>query len=211
MTAAYTLGIDPGQTGAAVLLDPGGRRAVAVWSWTHRPRKGGDRFEVHQQLPEPFGLRQLELLSLFEVSYGLIRAALQPLGAPDLPYHLVCEGLFVWPGHDCGFDTLAEATGEVLGPLRDAALSLDRPLARRWRSVVLPRGWGRTSEEAERAALTVCRGAIGGLEGWLETEQDGDGRVRPRWPHVVEAGCLARFGHVTRAPAQMALAMGRGR
>lgn len=194
---AYVLGVDPGHgAGAAVLLAPDGRSVEGVWAWAYLDRKV-PVYDVREHRPEMAAPTRYEAASL----HRLASAAIAPV-ARDVPHHLVVEGLFVWEGHDCGFDTLAEATGEIMGPLRDDALSLERPLARSWRPVVLPRGWGRTSAEAERAAHTVCRATMAGLEPWLGVDDDG----QPLWPHVCEAALMARWGWVqARGAAQQAL------
>lgn len=191
---AHFLGIDPGaEDGAAVLLEPDGRTVAELWAWHRLTRT----YRVHIQLPGTLGVSVTEVPSLHAIASRRIGPAVE-----SLPYHLVVEELFVWTGHDCGFDTLAEATGEIYGPLRDGALTFQRVLARKWRAAVLQRGWGRTSAEAERAAWQVCAHGMTGLEGWLQRNGDG----HPRWAHVLEAACLARWGWVQQqGPAQMAL------
>jgi hypothetical protein len=200
----HVIGVDPGQEGAAVLLAPDGRTVEAVWAWTYRDRKA-PVFEVRQELPG-LGVTELEVRFLHQ----LVMASTLPVLRKTGPYLLVGEELFVWEGHDCGFDTLAEVTGEVLGPLRSSAAGSARVLARKWRPVVLPRGWGRSSADAERAAHTVCRATMLGLDAWLG-QRELEGRPHPSWPHVLEAALMARWGWLQqRGPAQRPLLAARG-
>ena len=195
--SAPVLGVDPGHSGAAVLLV--GSRVAAALAWRRLERKSGDVYATtsldgdEQAEPSIHGvaLRILSELAGARVATRAERIAYD-LSAPW--YHLVVEGLFAWKSQLHGIVELAQDTGEVMGPLRSAAISVERPQAVTWRAAVLPRGWGKTSEEAERAALTVCRTLHPSLGVFLEATPDEKGRLVPTWPHVCEATCMARWG-----------------
>ena len=173
------LGIDPGHEGAAVLLAP--NVCFVAW-WRRLERKACDVYLV---------TGSTELASLHQVGDWLLLQC-DELGI-DM-YQLVFEGLFAWRAQINGLIGLAEGAGELLGPLRDRAIRVERPRAVTWRSEVLPRGWGKTSEEAERAALAVCCATMPGLGPYLQATRDDEGRLVPTWPHVLEAACMARWG-----------------
>lgn len=192
---APVLGIDPGHDGGAVLLGEG-RVALAVLAWRRLHRKSGDVYATmnldgdEQAEPSLHGVAQRISAELAgaRVSFRDERYAYD-LSAPW--YHLAVEGLFARPGLALhGICSLAEATGEVTGPLRQAAISEVRPKASEWRSAVLARGWGRTSEEAERAALRLCQARLPTLGLFLSSRLK-DGLVQPLWPHVCEAAAIA--------------------
>lgn len=199
---APVIGIDPGyHDGAAVALDGRGRLLAAL-SWHRLERAGGAVYRTTR-----LGGDEEEDDSLYEVGHrfrGEIIAVLgkRPDIAPALAYdlsapwyRLVVEGLFAWAKQLNGLVELAEATGEVMGPLRNGAIGeVPRPKAATWRASVLPKRWGRSSEEAERAALLVCRTLYPSLGAFLNATPDGDGRLVPTWPHVCEAACIARWG-----------------
>jgi len=194
------LGVDPGHDGAAVLLAADGRRSLAAWSWQRRKRKSGEVY-----LLTSTGGGELEIGSLHSISEHISSAcstAIDLEAARDSDqeeiYDLAVEGLFVWPGRTGGIIELAEAVGEIIGPLRDRALSLSRCAPSQWRAATLPKGWGRSSEEAERAARQVAASTVRGLGLFVGLGLDKDGREVPIWPHVCEAACIARWGQAQR-------------
>ena len=205
------LGIDPGHDGGAVLLASDGCRSLAAWSWQRRKRKSGDVY-----LLTPTSGREWEVGSLHYLAShisGACSTAIDYEAARvsdrEEIYDLAVEGLFVWPGRTGGIIELAEAVGEIIGPLRPRALSLSRCAPSEWRSAILPRGWGRSSDEAERAARQVAASTVRGLGPFVEYEIDGDGREVPIWPHVCEAVCIARWGWVTARGAAQQSMVGR--
>jgi hypothetical protein len=167
------LGVDPGREGAAVLVAPGVAPLRALGAWWWRPVRGG--YEV-ASLGGAFG----RVEALHDV--GLAVAAKVRQLAPD-GWRVVLEGLYV-----ASLDrapsvlTLAEAAGEVLGPLRGVGPVL-RPVAAAWRAKVLRLGRVGAAR-AEAYAIEAVPGIVAGL-GEL-------GRVG----HVAEAGCMAYYGAV---------------
>lgn len=158
------LGVDPGLDGACALRDGTEIEWVAAWTRVAagiRLRTSGDR----------------------ETVFGSIHALSRYVGTWVAPVDLVVvEGLFAPPrwskrcsGDD--FRKLAEATGEMVGPLRGPAAVL-RPTAKEWRDVI---GCSNADEAtAERIAIDVAR-----REGWL-----------PRWT-AKEQGAVAEAGIMT--------------
>lgn len=199
---APVLGVDPGyHDGAAVALDGSGRLLTAL-SWHRLERKGGAVYRTTL-----LGESEEEDGSLYEVGHRFrgelvaslaARPSLASAHAYDLSapwYRLVVEGLFAWAKQLNGLVELAEAAGEVTGPLRSGAVGeVLRPKAKTWRASVLPKRWGTSSADAERAALVVCRTLHPTLGAFLDAAPDAEGRLVPTWPHVVEAACIARWG-----------------
>lgn len=177
---APVLGVDPGRTGGACLLGSDGRRALATWRWA----PSGDGYElwaayaVWQGADD--GARWLR--SLAGVGEAIAAGARGQL-VEDLA--LCCEGLFVPPGRAHGVLELAEATGELLGPLR--ALSEAEPLRPRastWRPAVLSIPPNTPADRAEAVAVHAVRlGLVRGLPELVDR-------------HVAEACCIARWGWV---------------
>ncbi len=207
---AFVLGVDPANEGGAALRDPSGRRAVTAWSWErHEPAKGISVWELWRDDQQP-----RDMPSLHSIGAEIARTC-EALGAP---WHLCAERLFARPGLALhGVVSLAEATGELLGPLREGAATVTRVLASQWRPMVLGCDAYEASGVAERILwrrLAEYRPPLLlGLEGWLEVEQrveKGKAVTHPRWPHVLEAGAIAKFGWLQQqGPAQMALVGGR--
>lgn len=197
------LGVDPGHDGAAVLLSGTAARHLASISWKRLERKGGDVYRVTFD----DGGEDQEVERLHHVGLAMLERCGQHtaiVGAGG--YQLVVEGLFAKPGVALhGICSLAEATGEIMGVLAQLSApgrEIWRPKASTWRSEVLPKGWGRTSEEAERAALTATNGLL--LPSmWRETKTNSQRLPVPVWPHVLEAACLARWGWNQQVLAEM--------
>lgn len=204
------LGVDPGATGGAVLLDRTGTRALAAWRWRpSRSRKTSDLYlqtVVGGQLLEGTSRADgIERVSgQHEVGQALARVALLE------PYLLCLEGLFVprpRQGQPTGKHlgqvrsvlTLAESTGELAGPLRQGATKVLRPTAAQWRHAVLGLHTRTSSDHAEEVALRAMRGRPPLVADLGELVGD---------PHVAEAACIARWGWLQTKDGQ-ALEAGR--
>jgi hypothetical protein len=189
---AYTLAIDPGRDGAAVLLAPDGRRAVLAWAWYQRKQAGAHVYDVEMVGPWE-GLQERRCRSLPSVGRELLHGALE-----HGPFLLVVEGLFV-PTYRApeGALVLAEEAALVYSALIEEALSIERPLASEWRGEILGLGGNTSSAVAERAAIRACTQIrpllVEGL-GELATQ-----------PHVAEAACMARWGFLKQRPSQLTL------
>lgn len=159
------LGLDPGLDGGAALRVSG--VVVGTWAWTRVAR--GVR------LRGPSG--EVTLPSLHAVG----EAIAAEVGSVD---RLVAEGLYYSTrpgGRRIPVEDvlrLAEAAGEVLGPLRAIAPVVLRPLQAEWSSVLGTTGL--REDVAERAAMERAR-----IEGWL-----------PRWT-AKEQGAVAEAGAMT--------------
>lgn len=205
LVSLCTLGLDPGLDGGAVLLGPDGRTTLHVWAWEQIGQS-----KSHWSLWRD-DEAALELSSLHEVG-SLIATACR---RKDLPWQVYGEGLFAWVGRLEVVVELAQAAGELIGPLRPWAARVERPLARDWRKVVLGGSAYQSSDLAEERAWQRC--AVGrprlveGLDRgpWLDrkkVKRKGHEIEVPAWPHVLEAACMARYGWLaTQGPVQPAL------
>lgn len=137
------LAVDPGQSGGAVLYLDGA--VLAWWAWTRLPRKGERVVRVRASSAKATEHRHLCLVGE-RIAFAARSVAGAPapatadwLGAASLAaYHLVVEGLFVPRANGKvsvqGQLALAEACGELVGPLRYFAAGPEsRPQAREWR------------------------------------------------------------------------------
>lgn len=203
------LGVDGALDGGAVLLAPSGRRAMG-WGWRRRERKAG---VVYVLRSAGYGCtpRTVDLPSLHEVARQIADVA--------AGYQLVVEDLFVPHPSDEDLETkealtrylgrvrstqaLAEAVGEIVGPLRGRAEGeVQRVVASTWRKVVLGSGSLSSSVSEERAIELVTRGRPPLIEGLGELAQD---------PHVAEAACIARWGWLQQLGAAQQALLGRAR
>ena len=183
----YTLGVDPGRSGAAVLLE-GDRRVVGWWAWTLLGRKAGESWRLRW----PDGVADLgdNAASLGAIGCG-IRNAVRPWPSAgnDWP-DLVVEGLFVPRARAGGRPVdpqsvipLAEATGELIGGLglRPRA----RPPANVWRPAMLGIPARTPADEAEAYAIRMYPTTFGALP---------EGLTRGELGAVCEAAWIARWG-----------------
>ena len=164
------LGIDPGASaGGAVLLDASGELALAHLSWRRRQR---DKRQVWEVRSSGMWHRDVIVPDLHRV--GLMIATLVPMSA-----RLVVEDLF---GRGSTLKILAEACGEVKGPLRRIQVGPElRVLASVWRPLVLGCSSRTRADAAEALAVAWARSTIKGLE-------------RVDNGHVAEAAAIARWG-----------------
>lgn len=173
------LGVDPGLTGGAVLVR-GSRAPVEVlgaWYWR----------------PSVAGWRVTDWAGLEWQSPALHDVAVMIAGACDAltdGWRSCVEGLFVPRQRGPhGVLALAEATGELLGPLRGLEC-VARPLASEWRPRVLgrcPRG-----AAAAEAYAVRCAPKIGSSLGVLQARG-----------HVAEALCIAYYGAIVAGRGTM--------
>lgn len=174
------LGIDPGLEGGAVLVEPGTAPLVVRGAWHWRPHRGA--YVLRGVTPQD-GVR---LASLHDVGVAIARDCADV--APD-GWRVLLEGLFL---HDTSraarILTLAEAAGEVLGPLRSRGV-IERPNAARWRGKVLRLKGGTDADVAEAYAVR-CVPVLARPPGLGALADVG---------HVAEALCLAYYGAVVDA------------
>jgi hypothetical protein len=215
----YTLGVDPGLDGAAVLLDPMGRVLVAVaWhslSWTVRikPWRGPEgTTEIHEHKVSDLHAvgvfvhtqtyQYLTRLPEMEPTYPEAGPAGQKaIGhrpkAKGALYRLAVEGLF---GHGPTLAGLAWEAGLVAGPLLiDHEGEVERPLAMTWRPAVL--GIRGNDKNAGLLALRLAPARFPGL-GTLATDE-----------HTCEAACIAEYVRTSdrrlALPPQPSLPLGK--
>lgn len=145
----YLLGCDPGQHGAAALIEWPTRRVLLwrVWSPVAagmRVRGGEDYEEVE---PSMHGAATMLAADVLEAVHD--RA--------DVPLTVSVEGLY--PSRTPAM-TLAEWTGELVGPLRAVADGhILRPQAREWRPAILRIRARTRAEVAEEAAIRWAQAA----------------------------------------------------
>ncbi len=167
-----TLGIDPGVTGAAVLLDRFGN-FEACWKWTPKRMKSSTQDVPH------------DAESLGEMMFDMASDAADGRRASVLT---VCiEGLYIPPDHKRPQDllTLAEAAGKAIGACEAAGLTVAyRPKASTWRSKTIKAACGKSRKQAEAYALEHVGAFVELPEPWNTNI------------HVVEAALIARYGHI---------------
>lgn len=179
--ALPVLAVDPGQTGAACLLDRCGRRVLMAWQWTKLSRVAGDVYRVRTT-----DGREEEAPTLHEVGLGLVRDA--EFRCDTVRYLLVVEGLFVARKRGKrnvspqSAIPLGEACGMLMGPLLAYAEGQPwRPLASEWRPEALSLPARASADAAEAYAVKMARAQFTGLRGLAENG------------HVCEAAWMARL------------------
>ncbi len=179
------LGVDPGAVdGAAVLVMHGDPEtppvgAINAWRWHRLGGKGSTLYEV----VDAWGVR-VEVRTLGEVGRRIMVQS--HVHVPR--WHLCVEGLFVVndPKRFPSALTLAEATGQVMGPLCQYAIGeVMRPTAAVWRAKVLKLPRSTSAKAAEAYAVKALPGIVLGLG-----DLSGCG-------HTAEAGIIAYYGAVT--------------
>ena len=110
----WSLGVDPGASGAAVLLGPSGRGVVG-WAWVARTRSGRRAYEVAvcQWGRDP----RVELVASIHDVGELIARGARAVAGPEARILLGCEDQHVARSARSAI-ILARSAGEVVGPLR---------------------------------------------------------------------------------------------
>ena len=160
-----TLGIDPGVTGAAVLLDRYGN-FDACWHW----KPGRIDSSEGLNMPAPTLGHAMELLAA--EAHGVDTVCLEGMYVPrDRKMHPT-------------FLTLMEATGRAIGACETAGIAARyRPMASTWRAKVMPATIGKRRKAAEAYELAHIHERIHLPEPWNTNI------------HVVEAAMIALYGH----------------
>lgn len=156
MSGAPVLGIDPGVSGAAVLLDEQGDPCWAL-RWVALDRKAGRVYRIDCEL-RPFEVASTEVRSLAGVG-AYLGSLVEPATA-----HVAIEGLFVasMARQGAALD-LGRSVGWLTAYVREYALSYDDAVtAGEWRPAVLGCPRYTDSKEAERLALLRWRKRWGG-------------------------------------------------
>lgn len=180
------LGVDPGQHGAAALIEWPSRRLLMRWSWT--PVAAGLRVRVGDGPPRARMEDTLRVEDSMHDAAGAMRLDVLD-GVPGAvvdPRRVVVsvEGLFAHAGPAM---TLAEWAGETMGPLRCLTDEpIRRPMAREWRPRILGISARTTAARAEAAAIRWAT-AAGYLEGM-------DGATKAERGAVAEACAIALWG-----------------
>ena len=134
-TPRIVVGIDPGATGAAVILRCGASgppALVAAVFWTERQRKSGTVYE-----PTWWPAASAMPLSLHMIGDALAVEASKAASA-DLPIYGACERQYSGRFASAGLG-VAWLAGLVSGPLTDIiAKPLGRPAASEWRATAAP-------------------------------------------------------------------------
>lgn len=175
---AFTLGLDPGHSAGACLVDARGL-PVACWAWHRLERKRGDVYRLDSGTGSSVETRTL-------AGVGLWLARLVGEVSPE-PRHLAVEGLFMPLDLDRAPSVieLARTVGWLTAGLAEDALSVVQPTAAVWRPAILGCAPNARSEAAERLALMRWRSAWKGLH--LRTD-----------PHVAEAFAIASWAVMNR-------------
>jgi hypothetical protein len=162
-TPRIVIGIDPGATGAAVILrcgTSGPPTLIAAVFWQERQRKAGTVYEP-TWWPRPAGA-PIRLHSIGVTLAILAVSAADETGpdAPALPIHAACERQFSGRFAAAGLG-VAWLAGLVSGPITDViSAPLGRPAPAEWRAVAAPH----PSQRRKRSAagdVKPCPSALG--------------------------------------------------
>lgn len=175
-TPRIVIGVDPGATGAAVILrcgTPGPPTLIAAVYWQERTRKSGTVYEPTWWGPPwtaPVGLHMIGSAIAIEATEAA------GLAMPRMPIHAACERQFSGRFASAGLG-VAWLAGLVSGPLTDVATGpLGRPAPAEWRAVAAPH----PSQRRKRSVagdVKPCPSALGA-------------QLAGGWP----MGLLERFG-----------------
>jgi hypothetical protein len=178
-TPRIVVGIDPGATGAAVILrcgTSGPPTLVAAVYWQERARKGGT---VYEPMWWPADYSDPKAASLHRIGVALSTGAATAWWEDDLeelPIFGACERQYSGRFASAGLG-VAWLAGLVSGPLTDiVSKPLGRPAASEWRAVAAPRA----SQRRKRSVtgdVKPCPSALGA-------------QLAGGWP----LGLLERFG-----------------
>lgn len=173
-TPRIVIGVDPGATGAAVILrcgTSGPPTLIAAVYWQERTRKSGTVYEP-TWWPRP----TTAPIRLHSIGVTLAIIAAGEADAPALPIHAACERQFSGRFASAGLG-VAWLAGLVSGPLTDVSAGpLGRPAPAEWRAVAAPH----PSQRRKRSVagdVKPCPSALGA-------------QLAGGWP----MGLLERFG-----------------
>lgn len=167
------LGVDPGHSGAAVLLGSSARGPVRAWTWARLSRADGPIYRLRS------GEAEQEIPTLYGVGVRIAAEA----GAWDA---LAVEGLFAGRNGSAAIE-LAEATGRLLAALEPGAARIYRPTWSQWAPAILAPG-----VRASSASVTAAQPI------WLAAHGIDSRALDPA--HAWDAACIALYGLV-REPA----------
>lgn len=175
-TPRIVIGVDPGATGAAVILrceTSGPPTLIAAVYWQERQRKSGTVYEPTWWGPPwtaPVGLHMIGSAIAIEATEAA------GLAVPRMPIHAACERQFSGCFASAGLG-VAWLAGLVSGPLTDVSTGpLGRPAPAEWRAVAAPH----PSQRRKRTVagdVKPCPSALGA-------------QLAGGWP----LGLLERFG-----------------
>lgn len=177
-----SLGIDPGNEGGAVLLEPieEGWRALAAWYWRPCTRDKRKRWRVVEVRPQPIGPRVVS--EQIADTLGMVGRQIQLLAVDrGQPYWLTVEGLW---GRGRTLERLSWYAGLVAAAVEascEGSADDVRPPANVWRRELLGLAPGTPAQVAEDAAVVWAARNVGGL-----CELSGVG-------HVAEAAAIAAW------------------
>lgn len=177
-TPRIVIGVDPGATGAAVILrcgTSGPPTLIAAVFWQERQRKSGTVYEPTWWPRQGFGATTLHRIGR-AIAAEADTAAGRDLEPVELPIHAACERQFSGRFASAGLG-VAWLAGLVSGPLTDVATGpLGRPAPAEWRAVAAPH----PSQRRKRSVtgdIKPCPSALGA-------------QLAGGWP----LGLLERFG-----------------
>ncbi len=173
-TPRIVIGVDPGATGAAVILrcgTSGPPTLIAAVYWQERTRKSGTVYEP-TWWPRPTA----SPIRLHAIGVALTIIAASEADSLDMPIHAACERQFSGRFASAGLG-VAWLAGLVSGPLTDVSTGpLGRPAPAEWRAVAAPH----PSQRRKRTVtgdVKPCPSALGA-------------QLAGGWP----LGLLERFG-----------------
>ena len=159
-TPRIVVGIDPGATGAAVILrcgTSGPPSLVAAVFWQERQRKSGTVYEP-TWWPSPMRAA----VSLHAIGAALAHEAAEAAGVtlPTMPIHAACERQYSGRFAAAGLG-VAWLAGLISGPLIDVVSKpIGRPAASEWRATAAPHASQRRKRSVS-GDVKPCPSALG--------------------------------------------------
>jgi hypothetical protein len=164
----HYLGLDPGLTGAAVVIADAGAALVSVTVWKPCQRQGRRAWKVSRWTPQAGGeLVELVVPQLSEVGACLTHAGAWPGGLEGAV--LAAEDLYVDAASPSAALSLGVSLGRLLAPL-ELRLRVEAKLvkASAWRSAVLRISAYTGREQAKAASLRAMPALVPGLGAALD-------------------------------------------
>jgi Holliday junction resolvasome RuvABC endonuclease subunit len=179
----YTIGIDPGASGAAVVLRD--RKAYAAFWWERVQRKGVRVTKF--SMADVDGETKVVILHRHSSIGFLIAEYLEASGIQD--GQICCEDVYLGRNVKTLID-LARNCGTVVGPIEEYfGLPSTYVAANEWRQVVIGVKRGTKREQVKNAALLLIPSRVDGMRNLLSLSNAST--------HICDAAGIAEYGRVT--------------
>jgi len=190
----YWLGIDPGQSGASLLLSPDGR-PVFLWAWRPRINYGAAFFEcfyLHMRGEN----RKVAAPTLGRVGWEIQQSL---VGERIRGFGLAVEAPYISRINPSVGLTVAIQTGAIAGPLEEhSSGSMIMVKAEEWRRSLLDMKITTKRDAAKEASLSRMPPRIPGLITLLERLASLQGATIQTLDHVTDSAGVAEYGLLRR-------------